>query len=247
VWRVATPTDSLTTKERGRNPMKIQVIDPRVTALTPMDECVSQFIRCAYAAGISRGRVGNVYLLPEAEELLKKLLGFRPNPHESVLEHSAVSFLFQCSRIATHEIVRHRLCAFTQSSTRYIEEKDAVVFVKPPHMFSGDVGLYTLSYDESGTVLTSDSGVQPSRWVQVATEAVRDYQHERDQGVARESARYLLPHCLKADIVVTANFRQWRHMIRLRTSKKAAPEMQTLFNKVKDDLSQISPVLVEDL
>ena len=39
--------------------------------------------------------------------------------HESVLEHQSVSLLFTTDTGITHELVRHRLCAFTQESTRY--------------------------------------------------------------------------------------------------------------------------------
>jgi len=237
--------------------MKINVVEPNSWMLTHIFDAQKQLALCAYGAGLSRGRHKDRYLLDrgisvqgipdlsdpavrehknfsDAEELLKKLMNYKPHPHESVIEHGNVSFLFQCSRIATHEIVRHRLCAFTQTSTRYIEEKDEITFIKPPHMPEGDLGDYV-------------PGLTGPDWVQAAANSIAEYQTLRDQDIKRESARYLLPHCLSCWIQITANFRQWRHMIRLRTSKKAAPEMQRLFNQVKDDLTKISPVLTEDL
>ncbi len=66
-------------------------------------------------------------------------------------------------------------------------------------------------------------------------------------GRKREYARYLLPHCIEVWLQMTANFREWRHIIRLRTNKAAAPEMRRLLGQVKEDLEKVSPVLVEGL
>jgi len=87
----------------------------------------------------------------------------------------------------------------------------------------------------------------PSQWVEDAAQALANYKKARAIGVKRESARYLLPHCLSADIVVTANFRQWRHMIYLRTHRTAAPEMRYLFEIVRQELFHVSPLLVENI
>lgn len=236
--------------------MKITVIDPVVTLLTCRSHARTQLTTCAYAAGVSRGRedayvidgvvtggthaksdviAGEWKSFKQAEELLEKLLSKRP-AHESVLEHSSIAFHVTCSRIATHELVRHRLCAFTQSSTRYIEEKEHVILVRPPGMSREDLGEYTF---QSGI----PTGEYPM-WIVQAGEAIHTYQVLRGS-IRRESARYLLPHCLAAQIVVTTNFRQWRHMIRMRTHRTAAPEMRQIFGSIRDMLYQISPVLVE--
>jgi len=231
--------------------MIIRVVQPVAAMLGSVADIREQIKRCAYAAGISRGRVDAEPKLGESQVLLSKLLGIKPFAHESVLEHSAVSFLFRCSRIATHEIVRHRLCAFTQSSTRYIEEGNVITVIKPPDMPVTDLGDYDLSHDDCGSVLERKVykvGLpNPPSWVSSAAFAFNDYQEARKHGVKRESARYLLPHCLAAHIVVTANFRQWRHMIALRTHKAAAPEMRLLFGNVRGDLCRISPMLTEGL
>ena len=39
--------------------------------------------------------------------------------HESVLEHASATLSIVCDRGVTHELVRHRLCSFSQESTRY--------------------------------------------------------------------------------------------------------------------------------
>jgi thymidylate synthase (FAD) len=251
--------------------MKINVVEPQAWMLTDIESAKRQLALCAYAAGLSRGRAQDVYKcsfkdysrfdgatfeykfqrdykqFKDAESLLRKLLNYKPHPHESVIEHSSISFLFQCSRIATHEIVRHRLCAFTQTSTRYIEEKDEVTLIKPPHMLESDLDKWGFQITDNQISHIDDPTRKIPSWIFTVLHSLVEYANLRDEGVKRESARYLLPHCLSCWIQITANFRQWRHMIRLRTSKKAAPEMQRLFGQVKDKLTEISPILTEDL
>ena len=48
------------------------------------------------------------------------------------IEHSLLSVRFICDRGVTHELVRHRLCAFSQESTRYCNYRGGVTFVIPP-------------------------------------------------------------------------------------------------------------------
>jgi len=63
--------------------------------------------------------------------------------HESVLEHSAMVVRFVVDRGVSHELVRHRLCAFSQESTRYCNYKDRVTFIIPPwvNIAEGEYGF----------------------------------------------------------------------------------------------------------
>jgi len=116
-----------------------------------------------------------------------------------------------------------------------------VTFINPPDNAGFYATLNEAEYDISSVTMREKG------WILPATESVLAYEKLRESGVKREAARYLLPHCLAAWIQITANFRQWRHMIRLRASPPAAPEMQCLFTDVKRWLSDVSPVLVEGL
>jgi len=247
--------------------MKIRVVNPAVWMLTSVDEGRRQLARCAFAAGLSRGRL-DAYVVntpgshqfvegvpaeldqhpddgvppfADAEALISRLLAIKPYPHETVIEHSAVSFLFRMSRIASHEAVRHRLTAITQQSTRYCESgKDGLVtFIRPLDRPDEDCGEYDV--EDHATY-----GNCP-QWAEHAADSVRGYQAELKAGRKREYARYLLPHHIEVWLQMTANFREWRHIIRLRTSKAAAPEMRLLFSQVCGHLASISPVLVEGL
>lgn len=212
-----------------------------------------ELCKCAARAQASRGKKvvyqtldfieghndhwnSNVQLLRDAERFIGKLLNYKPHAHESVLEHGNIGIDFVMSRIATHEIVRHRHCGITQESTRYVPLHNAseLIFIKPPQYSNLDLGEYEIDK------------LLPN-WATRAYESYLNYTLEHEDGVKRESARYLLPHCISSNISITANLREWRHIIRLRTSKKAAPEMQFIFCEVKEYFRKVSPVLVEDL
>lgn len=265
--------------------MKVKVVDPKVWLLTSVEEGRRQLARCAFAAGLSRGRLdvidvppdysgeedwdgrpgdlapdgtehapiahtaeGEIYppcnderrlSFDEAEALVGRLLAIKPYPHETVIEHSAISFLFRMSRIASHELVRHRLTAITQQSTRYCESgKDgSVTFIRPLDRPESDCGEWPDPELEKAL----------PGWVIEASHSIEGYRAELEDGRKREYVRYLLPHCLEVWLQMTTNFREWRHIIRLRTSKAAAPEMRLLIGQVRDELAKISPVLVEGL
>jgi thymidylate synthase (FAD) len=61
-----------------------------------------------------------------AEKFVARIIA---SGHHSVLEHSAITVKIICDRGVTHEIVRHRLVAYSQESTRYCNYEDGVTFV----------------------------------------------------------------------------------------------------------------------
>ena len=74
-----------------------------------------------------------------SDKLIRNLI---KRGHESVIEHSCLTVIFSnVSRGFTHEMVRHRLCAFSQESTRYVDYADSMMdlekaelsFIYPPH------------------------------------------------------------------------------------------------------------------
>ena len=68
-----------------------------------------------------------------------------------------------------------------------------------------------------------------------------------DAGLAAQIARSVLPNCLKTEIAVTGNFREWRHFFRLRTSKAAHPQMRGLAGMALSIFRSTVPEIVEDL
>lgn len=160
--------------------------------------------------------------------------------HESVLEHVSAGFRIVTDRGVTHELVRHRLAAFSQESTRYCDYAGdrlggELSFIEPP-------GLATKpSQKDLSTASTR------SVWVSAVVQAEQRYQTLRRENVPPELARSVLPNALKSEIGMTCNAREWRHVLRLRLSPKAHPQMRQVMALVAKELVAWCPVLFEDV
>lgn len=145
--------------------------------------------------------------------------------HESVLEHASASLLIVTDRGISHELVRHRIASFTQESTRYCAYADEITVIEPPD-------------------LPPLSGF--TRWDQACWAAEKAYKGLLANGCKPEIARSVLPTCLKTEIVMTANLREWRHILRLRLAKAAHPQMRELAGMIRDRLIEIAPTCFEE-
>lgn len=146
---------------------------------------------------------------------VKRILNRR---HMSVIEHCSATMRFVTDRGVTHEMVRHRLAAYSQESSRYCnysKEKFGAEIVVIP-MISGL------------------SEYQVQRRMDLYRHIERVYMAEIDEGIAPQQARDNLPTCLKTEIVMTANFREWLHVFELRTSSAAHPQMRALMIQAQD-------------
>lgn len=162
--------------------------------------------------------------------------------HDSVLEHSAITVKFICDRGVSHELVRHRLCSFSQESTRYCNYKGGVTFIIPPWLL--DVGEGELSWKDSQEELLSDNSYF---WIISMLNCEQSYLNLLDNGWSPQQARSVLPNSLKTEIVVTANFREWRHIFKLRISKAAHPQMRELMIPLLDECKKLIPVIFNNI
>ncbi|MBU2685705.1 MAG: FAD-dependent thymidylate synthase [Gammaproteobacteria bacterium] len=165
--------------------------------------------------------------------------------HHSVIEHSAMTVKFICDRGVTHELVRHRLCAFSQESTRYCNYKGGVTFVIPPWI-SIEEGEY--NKEELFESNDQEFGDSKTLWLNAMLMAERTYIDliETDKW-SPQQARSVLPNSLKTEIVVTANFREWRHILTLRCSKAAHPQMRELMIPLLEECKNLIPVIFNDI
>ena len=151
--------------------------------------------------------------------------------HEAMLEHGSATVKFVTNRGVTHELVRHRLCAFGQESTRYVKYDGDMEFIRP-------------------VWLIDDLCIGAGAWKIAMLEAETSYKFLLDQGWRPEQAREVLPNSLKTEIVVTANYREWRHIFKLRaigTTGKPHPQMQALMLPVLEEFKEKLPALFGDL
>ncbi|KKK78251.1 hypothetical protein LCGC14_2845440 [marine sediment metagenome] len=196
----------------------MQVIKPYHAIEIPIDEesTYAQLERAGRTAYKSEDRITTA----SGRKFLASII---QRGHESVLEHFNISIRFVCDRGVTHEIVRHRLCAYTQESTRYCNyARKGMVFILPPWGFSDS----DLDFLES---------------------VEKKYNRKIVEGQSPQQARAFLPNCLKTEIVCTANIREWRHIMRLRTASSAHPQMQELMKPLLRELRTRLPVLFNDV
>lgn len=122
------------------------------------------------------------------------------NGEHDVLEHSAATFRVVCSRVASHELVRHRLAAITQRSQRFTESAVGS-FIIPPEVNVEDHEEWAADYASSQRI----------------------YDKWREK-YPRQTARYHAPNGTLTSIMFTWNFREIRHILSMRWDKKAQPE-----------------------
>ena len=147
--------------------------------------------------------------------------------HHSVLEHATATFgVSGVSRACTHQLVRHRLCSFSQKSQRYVPERGAG-FVMPRSVAANE--------DASKVFADSLSAVQAS------------YEKLLDLGIPKEDARFVMPGATETDIVLSANLRELRHVVELRGSRHAQWEIRELAVAMLALLKRCAPNVFFDL
>lgn len=155
-----------------------------------------------------------------AEDFVRLLI---KRGHESVLEHVSLTFHIICDRAIQNELVRHRHTAFSVESTRFVKYDDST-FIKP-----------TFKKHSSGIVFK-----------ELTEHVERAYREMLSDGEKPEIARSVLPLCTKSELFMTTNLREWRSILKLRTSDKAHPQMRIVANKILAIFKDKLPVIVED-
>ena len=144
-----------------------------------------------------------------------------------MLEHAYATFRIRgISRAATHQIVRHRLCSFSQKSQRYVREGQNG-FITPPSVLGSKDALAVFGAS-----------------VEASANAYRDL---LDLGIPKEDARFVMPNATASEIVVSANFRELRHIIEVRGSRDAQWEIKQVAVEMLRLMKQQAPNVFFDL
>jgi len=171
------------------------------------------------------------------ESAVKFSTMLRKRHHESVLEHSCMTVEFNdLSRGFTHELVRHRLAAYTQESTRYVDENTFKIVIPP----GKDPN------EKLVDLILPDGGVQKVSFKEWAELNEQMYRGLRKAGWMPQDARQILPTGIKSQIVVTANLREWRHIFKLRCAVDAHWEIRKVMVDLLKEVKQKIPVIFDD-
>ena len=161
--------------------------------------------------------------------------------HLSVLEHGSASFYVTgVSRSLTHELVRHRHLSFSQLSQRYVAMGAGEVV--EPDVIAADPVLH------ERFVAATEAAATAYRELLAALEqrpaGSPDATLRRKQ--ARQAARSVLPNATETKLVVTGNYRAWRHVIGMRASEHADVEIRAFAVAVLRELRRIAPNAFSD-
>lgn len=159
--------------------------------------------------------------------------------HFSVLEHGvATLYITGVSRSLTHELIRHRHLSYSQLSQRFVTDAGAMV---EPEVIAQDPYLHRV-FTEA---------------VDNAERAYHELLHGLDRTLTvgastgrrkaiRQAARAVLPNATETKIVVTGNYRAWRHFITLRATSAADVEIRALAVTCLAELVKVAPNVFGD-
>ena len=145
-----------------------------------------------------------------------------------MLEHEKITIRMVCDLGVYKDLTRHRIASFSIESTRYCNYgKDKfdnqVPFIEPCNI-------------ERGTV-------EYAHWLNVMQIIDNTYNELSRLGCTPDQMRMILPHSVSAEVTMTANIREWKHILELRTTKFVHPSVQQvmipLLLKFKEEMPEI--------
>jgi thymidylate synthase (FAD) len=209
--------DKIKAVDSGRRTADISV---ELMSITPnAEDVIERACRTCYLSF-------NRYNPPSStEELIKKVI---KKGHHSVLEHALATFRIKGgSRVFTHELVRHRLMSPSQESQRYVEygKTKQFEYVVPPTI--------------------KDTKFE-DRFKKLAEETFSLYQEMVKADIPKEDSRYILPNATTSEIVISANFRELRHIFEVRCVERAHWEIRDICLKMLRIMKKQAPIVFWD-
>lgn len=166
--------------------------------------------------------------------------------HESVLEHEKVTIRMRCDIGVYKDLTRHRLSSFSIESTRYCNyNKDKfdnqLHFIEPVFY---DKTWVEANYE--GSAYTA-SQYKSYLWFDCMGEIEKSYNAMIEGGAIPDEARMILPHSVAATVTMTANLREWKHILELRASKHAHPAVQQVMIPLLKYFKEEMPEIFENV
>ena len=232
----------------------MKIVKPYAKIMEP-ELLTAALRRIEYAARISHGSE-DAQTADSAERFIRAVV--LQHGDWSVVEHVSVSVEFLVDRGITHELVRHRIASYTQSSTRFINyaKKMPPTFIYPKpevhcnacHSEVHDGPCWSHAGHGSWThQLDGRECLYDATWLKAIAEAEAAYAGLLAKGWRPQEARSVFPNALSSKIMMTCNLRSWRHFFLMRTSKEAHPQMRQVTIPLLAEFQRLVPVLFEDI
>lgn len=236
----------------------INIIKPGYEILTPISEGgieeLQKIERAARTCYKSEDKIS-----PDGESARKLVKNLIKSGHEAMLEHGTLSVKFICDRGVSHELVRHRIASYAQESTRYCnygkDKFDNTITVIEPCFYNDipkelkedirwwvDIG----DIDSMNDAGLSDIARRYAFWYQACSLTSASYMDLLENGATPQEARSVLPNSLKTEVVMTANYREWRNVFKLRCASDAHPQIREIMIPLCQELQKRIPLLFDD-
>lgn len=225
----------------------IEIVEPRGIIESSFDGIMPLLERAGRTCYRSEDRIGE----GTAERFISAIIN---SGHESVIEHASVSVRIICDRSTSHQLVRHRLAAYSQESQRYCDYgKKGCQIICPPSI--GIIpGTLELNYSiEYGRIVTDENGtvdLNPIQlgWLATIENCYKTYLLLREKGIRPEDARSVLPNAVKTEVFSTFNLRIWRHLFKERgLNRHAQWQIRGIFRELLDKFVVELPAVFGDL
>ena len=181
------------------------------------------------------------------EESYKRLLRNCLNRgHESILEHEKITIRMICDIGVYKDLTRHRFGSFSIESTRYCNySKDKfennIKFIKPVFYTPGTIE----EYDDP---IKKNDCLKTQYWERCMKFIESDYMDMTNiVGAKPDELRMLLPHSTAAEVTMTTNIREWRHILSLRCAKMTHPAIRQLLIPLLLYFKQEMPELFDNI
>lgn len=205
----------------------VKIAAPKAEVLTPLDgDAILKHLElCARNCYKSEDKITT----DSARQMVRKLLELG---HEAMIEHYNLTVKLTCDMGVYKDLTRHRHVSYAIESTRYCNYSkgkfgNELTVMKPCHIKEG-----TPEYQI---------------WLSTMETIEKNYNAMAELGCKPDQLRMLLPHSIKADVIMTANLREWRHIFKLRCAPAAHPTVQEVMKMLLGTLKREIPVIFDDI
>ncbi len=166
------------------------------------------------------------------EDSYKKLIkNCITSGHESVLEHEKVTVRIYSDIGSYKDLTRHRFASFSVESTRYCSyDKDK---------YGNEIAIMNPVYIEDKEVYEV--------WKKTMEEMEKGYMEMKRLGASTDMCREVLPHSTAGEYTMTANIREWKHILKLRTNKRVHPSIRQVLIPLLKYFKEQMPEIFDDI
>lgn len=218
----------------------MKIIEPYYEILTPISDGGQTELRLieTVARTCYKSEANNEGDFEKTKKFIKGLI---KRDHEAMLEHSFLSVKFVCDRGVSHELVRHRHGSFAQESTRYCNYSNdkfgnELTFIEP----------WWFKYSK-GNYIVDDT----KKFVDHCKSTEDIYLELINKNhLTPQATRAVLSNAIKTEVVISTNYREWRHILSLRaanTTGPAHPDMNRLMCPLLLELKESVPIVFDDV